>query len=103
MLHVINCQLLASHVPLHGSKEEESLGTKEKVVHYLLATAPQLITVQLEVWGPVISISSDPLRSTKLARSLQDTNMKQAVTAWLQTPETDFFYARIQVHNRSNA
>jgi hypothetical protein len=70
----------------------------ETVVHYLLATVPQLITSPAESMGPcdfhLFRLLKKHQASKKFAT---DTNIKQAITSWLQTPETDFFYARIQV------
>lgn len=64
-----------------------------EVFHNLLATVLYLLTV----WGPVISISLDTLRSTWLGRKLTtNTAMKQTVTSSLQTHDTNFFYTRIQ-------
>jgi len=58
-----------------------------------LATVLYLLTV----WGPVISISLDTLRSTWLGRKFTtNTAMKQTVTSCLQTYDTNFFYTRIQ-------
>jgi hypothetical protein len=43
-------------------------------------------------YDPSISISLEPLRSIWLANNLRQTRVKQAVTSWLQTLDTDFFY-----------
>jgi hypothetical protein len=64
-----------------------------EVFHNLLGTVLYLLTV----WGPVISLSLDTLRSTWLGRKFAtNTAMQQAVTSCLQTHDTDFFYTRIQ-------
>jgi len=70
----------------------------ERVVHYLLATVPQLITSPLGSMGPIDFHLFRLLKKHKASKNFAtDTNMKQAVPSWLQTPETDFFYARTQV------
>ena len=55
------------------------------------------------ITGPLGSMGPSDFRLFRLLKKHQaskkfatDTNMKQAVTSWLQTPETDFFYARTQ-------
>jgi len=70
----------------------------ERVVHYLLAIVPQLITGPLGSIGPSDFHLFTLLKKNQASKKfVTDTNMKQAVTSWLQTPETDFFYARTQV------
>jgi hypothetical protein len=54
---------------------------------------PRLPTVT--ILHPVISICFDLLQKTWLAK-IWDTDIKQAAISWLQTLDTDFFYARIQ-------
>ena len=94
----ITCQPCASSWVQRGRITWHKIRTAERVVHYLLATAPQLITSPIGSMGPIDFHLFRLLKKHQASKKLAiDTNIKQAVISWLQTPETDFFYARIQV------
>jgi hypothetical protein len=85
----------------HSKQQRDVTGHKKetvgRVVHNLLALAPQLFTSQLGIWDPLISYYFKLHKNhVVVERCEADTNMKQSVTSWLQTFDTDFFYTGIQ-------
>jgi hypothetical protein len=68
------------------------LQTSLVTVYVTTAGSHKPPTLTVAVLCPVICISLDPLRSTWLASD----DIRQAVTSWLQTLDTVFFYAGLQ-------
>jgi hypothetical protein len=98
-LHIVIIDNHLSYPKHQGPKKWKSLssiqliglitgsGTKTWRLWTNLRTVPILY--------PVISIYSDSVWSTWLARDLQHAHLKQAITSWVQTLVTDFFCARL--------
>ena len=73
----IFCKLFAIHA-LHKAPKEMgnsayNIGNTGEFVDNLPATVVQPVTIQLAEWGPVISISMEPLHSNWLASDLHQT------------------------------
>jgi hypothetical protein len=91
------CKLVASQVILQGSREFEVSGCEIRITGSLVHKCIGQSQFQLAVWGPVVPITLDLLKHVAGKQFTADTDVKQAGTFWLQTLDTDFFCARLQV------
>jgi hypothetical protein len=88
-LHPISQRLILVGVQRCGHQSGPSIISQLQGRRYTQARLP--------VYGPVICTSWNPLKSTKPGnRFATDADVKQVVTPWIQTHETDLFYAGIK-------
>jgi len=84
----------------HSKKQRNVIGhkieTEGRVVHNLLAVAPQQFTSHVGIWVPLISYYFKPRKNHVVVEWCEaDADVKQSVTSWIQALDTDFVYTRI--------
>ena len=85
----------------HSKQQRDVTGHKietvGRVVHNLLAVAPQPYTRQIGICGPLISYYFKPRKNHVVVEwCAADADVKQSATSWQQKLDTDFFYTGIQ-------